>query len=191
MSAPTATPTPDQLQPVASSSGGVSSAVRRLDRRMGGLGRWALPVGVAVPLCIAGAIATGVHAGFPAGWVLGVPNWFDRLDFWVTNHDTSNFFLHTIVGGFGSFLNSSTNDVVHLLHWMTWLGVLLVATLVAWLVGSWRTALFSALMVASFGVLQIPNGGAAGASQMWPSAMTTLSLMAVAIILSTIVGIPL
>ena len=191
MSAPTATPTPDQLQPVATSGGRVSTAARRLDQRLGGLARWALPAGAGVALCIAGAIASGFHAGFPAGWVLGVPNWFDRLDFWVTNHDTSNFFLHTIVGGFGNFLNSATNDVVSLLHWMTWLGVLLVATLVAWLVGSWRTAVFSALMVASFGVLQIPNGGAGGASQMWPSAMTTLSLMAVAIILSTVVGIPL
>jgi glycine betaine/proline transport system permease protein len=69
--------------------------------------------------------------------------------------------------------------------------VLGLATLVAWLVGSWRTAVFSALMVASFGVLQIPNGGPGGTSGMWPSAMTTLALMAVSIILSTIVGIPL
>ena len=45
-------------------------------------------------------------------------------------------------------------------------------------------------MVSSFGVLQIPNGGPKGTSQMWPSAMTTLALMAVAIILSTLVGIP-
>ena len=145
---------------------------------------------MAVPLCIVAAIATGVHSGFPTNWVLGVPRWFDSLDSWVTDHQSSNFFLHHIVGGFGSFLNDTTNWVVELLHWMTWLGVLLVATLIAWLVGSWRTALFSALMVASFGILQIPNGGPEGTSQMWPSAMTTLALMAVAIILSTLVGIP-
>ena len=123
--------------------------------------------------------------------MLGVPRWFDDLDNWVTNHDSSNFFLHHIVGGFGNLLNSATNDVVSLLHWMTWVGVLAVATVVAWVVGSWKTALFSALMISSFGVLQIPNGGVNGISQMWPSAMTTLALMTVAIILSTIVGIPL
>ena len=67
-----------------------------------------------------------------------MPHWFDSLDYWVTNHDSSNFFLHTIVGGFGNFLNGATNDVVNVLHWMTWLGVLLVATVFAWLVGSWR-----------------------------------------------------
>ena len=50
---------------------------------------------------------------------------------------------------------------------------------------------FSALVICSFGVLQIPNGGPDGISQMWPSAMTTLALMTVAIVLSTIVGIPL
>jgi glycine betaine/proline transport system permease protein len=188
VSAPTATPTHEPLQPAG---GSIADAARRLDRRLGGLGRWAPPVALAVPLCIAAAIAEGIHSGFPATWVLGVPRWFDSLDSWVTNNDSTNFFLHTIVGGFGNFLNSTTNDIVELFHWMTWLGVLLVATLVAWLVGSWRTAVFSALMVASFGVLQIPNGGPNGTSQMWPSAMTTLALMAVAIILSTIVGIPL
>ena len=168
----------------------LGAAARRLDARLGGLARWALPAAVAVPLCIVAAIATGVHSGFPTNWVLGVPRWFDSLDSWVTDHQSSNFFLHHIVGGFGSFLNDTTNWVVELLHWMTWLGVLLVATLIAWLVGSWKTALFSALMVSSFGVLQIPNGGPEGISQMWPSAMTTLALMTVAIILSTLVGIP-
>ncbi len=165
---------------------------RKLDRRLGGAaGRWGPPLAIALPLCIVAAAFEGVHGGFPTNWVLGVPRWFDDLDNWVTNHDSSNFFLHHIVGGFGNLLNSATNDVVSLLHWMTWVGVLAVATVVAWVVGSWKTALFSALMISSFGVLQIPNGGVNGISQMWPSAMTTLALMTVAIILSTIVGIPL
>ena len=46
-------------------------------------------------------------------------------------------------------------------------------------------------MVSSFGILQIPNGGPNGISDMWQPAMTTLSLMAVAILISTIIGIPL
>jgi glycine betaine/proline transport system permease protein len=191
MSVPTATPTHEPLRPVAPADRSISGAARRLDERLGGLGRWVPPLAVAIPLCIAAAIAGGVHTGFPANWVLGVPRWFDSLNSWVTNHNTSNFFLHTIVSGFGNFLNSATNDVVEFLHWMTWLGVLIVATLIAWLVGSWRTAVFSALMVASFGVLQIPNGGPGGTSQMWPSAMTTLALMAVSIFVSTLLGIPL
>ena len=166
----------------------LSGAVRLLDRR---LARWLPPLAVAVPLCIVAASVEGLHSGFPTNWVFGVPRWFDSADYWVTNHDTSNFFLHTIVGGFGNVLNSATNDVYNLIHWMTWLGVLLVVTVFAWLAGTWRTALFTILMVSSFGVLQIPNGGPNGISQMWPSAMTTLALMAVSIILSTIVGIPL
>lgn len=159
--------------------------------RIGALGRWGPPLAVAVPLCIVAVGVEGVHAGFPATWLIGVPRWFDDLNNWVTNNDSSNFFLHTIVGGFGNFLNGATNDVVDVLHWMTWVGVLTVATVFAWLVGTWRTALFSALVISSFGVLQIPNGGPNGISQMWPSAMTTLALMTVAIVLSTVVGIPL
>ena len=161
-------------------------------RILGGrLARWAPPLLLAVPLCIVAAAVEGVHSGFPAGWYLGVPRWFDSLNNWVTNNDSTNFFLHTIVTGFSNLLNSATNDVVNLLHWMTWVGVLGAATLFAWIVGTWRTALFSALVICSFGVLQIPNGGPNGISQMWPSAMTTLALMTVAIVLSTIVGIPL
>jgi glycine betaine/proline transport system permease protein len=153
--------------------------------------RFVQPLAVGLALCVGGAIASGFHSGFPSRWVLGVPEWFDRLDNWVTDHQQSNFFLHHVIGGLADFLNSTTNDVDNLLHWMTWVGVLLVATLVAWLVGNWRTALFSALMVASFGVLQIPNGGPNGTSVMWPSAMTTLALMTVSIILSVIAGVPL
>jgi glycine betaine/proline transport system permease protein len=163
-------------------------ATRRLDRRVA---RWVSPLAVAVPLCILAAITEGVHSGFPATWYLGVPRWFDSLNYWVTQNDSTNFFLHTIIGGFSNGLNGATNDVVNLLHWMTWVGVLVVTTLFAWLMGTWRTALFTALVVSSFGVLQIPNGGPNGISQMWPSAMTTLALMAVSIALATIVGIPL
>ena len=178
MSVPTATRPP--------SSRLVASRRRRLRRapRRRSHGAASSPA-VAVPLCIVAAIATGFHSGFPSTWVLGVPRWFDSLDNWVTDNQSSNFFLHTSSAASADFLNDTTNHVVDLLHWLTWVGVLLVATLVAWLVGSWRTALFSALMVASFGVLQIPNGGPNGTSEMWPSAMTTLALMAVAIILST------
>jgi len=156
-------------------------------------GRYALPAAVGAAICVAGAATSGFHSGFPAHWVLGagVPNWFDRLDAWVTANQQSNFFLHTIVGGLGNALDATTNAIVDALHWLTWVGVLAISALVAWLLGGWRTALFAALMVATFGVFQIPSGGPNGISDMWSSAMTTLALMAVAIILSTIIGIPL
>ena len=157
------------------------------------LRRYALPLAGAAAICVIGILTSGFHSGFPTNWVLGggVPSWFDRLSNWVTDNQQTNFFLHHVIGGFANLLNDATNWVIDLLNWMTWVGVLVVATVVAWLVGTWRTALFAALMVASFGILQIPNGGPDGIAVMWSSAMTTLSLMAVSIILSTIVGIPL
>jgi glycine betaine/proline transport system permease protein len=178
--------------PAASS---VASAETRLPLRLevGRFGRWLAPVAVGVLVCVVGIALSGFHKGFPASWVLGggVPNWFDRLDAWVTANQSSNFFLNTIVGGLGSFLNSATNDLANGLHWLTWVGVLTLATLVAWIVGRWRTAVFAAVMVASFGILQIPNGGPNGISDMWEPAMTTLALMGVAILISTVIGIPL
>jgi glycine betaine/proline transport system permease protein len=178
--------------PIASS---VASAEAPLPLRLdvGRLGRRLAPVGAGVAICIAGIALSGFHKGFPADWVLGggVPNWFDRLSNWVTANQSSNFFLNTIIGGLGNVLNGATNDLVNGLHWLTWVGVLVVAALVAWLVGRWRTAVFAALMVSSFGILQIPNGGPNGISDMWQPAMTTLALMAVAIVISTIIGIPL
>ena len=157
------------------------------------LRRYLLPLAGAAVICVIGITTSGFHSGFPTNWVLGggVPSWFDRLSNWVTDNQQTNFFLHHVIGGFANLLNDATNRVIDLLDWMTWVGVLVVATVVAWLVGTWRTALFAALMVASFGVLQIPNGGPDGIAVMWSSAMTTLSLMAVSIVLSTIVGIPL
>ena len=157
------------------------------------LRRYALPLAGGAVICVIGILASGFHSGFPASWVLGqgVPNWFDRLDTWVTNNQQTNFFLNHVIGGLASFFDHSVNWVLGLLNWMTWIGVLTVATVIAWLVGTWRTALFAALMVSSFGILQIPNGGPNGIAVMWSSAMTTLALMAVAIILSIVIGIPL
>lgn len=179
--------------PPAASS--VASAEARLPLRLdlGRLGRQLAPLAVGIAICAAGIALSGFHKGFPLKWVLGggVPNWFDRLDTWVQTNQSSNFFLHHIIGGFGNFLNGATNDVVNGLHWLTWVGVLALATLVAWLVGRWRTAIFAAVMVSSFGLLQIPNGGPNGISDMWQPAMTTLALMAVAIVISTLIGIPL
>lgn len=177
--------------PAASSVASAEARIPFLD--IGRLGRRVAPLGVGIAICIVGVALSGFHTGFPRKWVLGggVPNWFDRLDSWVQTNQSSNFFLHTIIGNFGSFLNSATNDLVSVLHWLTWVGVLVLAVLVAWLVGRWKTAIFAALMVCSFGILQIPNGGPNGISDMWQPAMTTLSLMAVAIVISTIIGIPL
>lgn len=177
--------------PAASSVASAEARLPLLD--IGRLGRRLAPLGVGIAICIAGIALSGFHKGFPKKWVLGggVPNWFDRLDSWVQTNQSSNFFLHTIIGNFGSFLNSATNDLVSVLHWLTWVGVLVLAVLVAWLVGRWKTAIFAAVMVSSFGILQIPNGGPNGISDMWQPAMTTLSLMAVAIVISTVIGIPL
>lgn len=177
--------------PAASSVASAEARLPLLD--IGRLGRRLAPLGVGIAICIAGIALSGFHKGFPKTWVLGggVPNWFDRLDIWVQTNQSSNFFLHTIIGNFGSFLNSATNDLVSVLHWLTWVGVLVLAVLVAWLVGRWKTAIFAAVMVSSFGILQIPNGGPNGISDMWQPAMTTLSLMAVAIVISTVIGIPL
>jgi glycine betaine/proline transport system permease protein len=178
--------------PAASS---VASADARLPLRLdfGRYGRWVAPVAAGVAVCVIGIALSGFHKGFPTSWVLGggVPNWFDRLDAWVTANQSSNFFLNTIIGGLGSFLGSATNDLANGLHWLTWLGVITLATLIAWIVGRWRTAVFAAVMVASFGILQIPNGGPNGISDMWEPAMTTLALMGVAILISTVIGIPL
>ena len=131
--------------PAASS---VASAETRLPLRFdaGRLGGWLAPVGAGVAICVVGIALSGFHKGFPTNWVPGggVPNWFDRLDSWVTTNQSSNFFLNTIIGGLGSVLNSATNDVVNGLHWLTWVGVLTLATLVPWLVSRWRTAIFAA-----------------------------------------------
>jgi glycine betaine/proline transport system permease protein len=179
--------------PPAASSVASAEARAPFPLDLGRLGRWLTPLAVGIAICIAGIALSGFHKGFPLKWVLGggVPNWFDRLDTWVQTNQSSNFFLHHIIGGFGNFLNGATNDVVSALHWLTWVGVLVLAVLVAWLVGRWKTAIFAGIMVSSFGLLQIPNGGPNGISDMWQPAMTTLALMAVAIVISTLIGIPL
>lgn len=85
--------------PAASSVASVEARLPPLD--FGRLGRRLAPLAVGIAICIAGIALSGFHKGFPAKWVLGggVPNWFDRLDSWVTANQSTNFFLNTISGG--------------------------------------------------------------------------------------------
>ncbi len=141
---------------------------------------WLLSAGGAVAVVAAAAALSGFHAGFPARWNPGVAGGFSSLDNWVTAHQQSNFFLGTVIGDISTVLAVCTNGLLSFLTWMTWVGVLAAAGAASWLAGGWRTASFSAVVVAVLGL-----------SGLWGESMATLSLMAVAIILSVLVGLPL
>jgi len=143
-------------------------------------GRWLLPAAGGVVVVVVAAVLSGFHAGFPGRWDPGVSGAFTSLDNWVTAHQQGNFFFGTVIGDISTVLAICTNGLLSLLTWMTWVGVLAVAVVASWLAGGWRTASFSAVVVVVFGLFGL-----------WGESMATLSLMAVSIALSVLVGLPL
>lgn len=150
-----------------------------LDRRELLASPWAgLAAGV-VAMAIAAAVS-GTASGFPAHWVTGAQGWFTSLDSWVTNHQASAPLFTDLVTPIGTGLGHLVNAVSDVLTWLSWPGVVTLAAVAASAAGGWRTAVFAVWVIAVFGLLGL-----------WADSMTTLALMAVSIVCSLAIGIPL
>lgn len=122
----------------------------------------------------------GWRGGFPVHWVPQSQAAFTSLANWVSANQATNPIFVDFVTPLAHVLNLLVSWVSTGLNWLAWPGVLGTLAVLALAVGTWRTALFVTLAVASFGLLGL-----------WPQSMGTLSLMAVAILVAVVIGIPL
>jgi len=138
--------------------------------------RLLVAIGLLAALAALGDFATA----FPESVAVPLAAWADELQAWVVrNRATSPVFavgfrsLATVAGG-GVSLG------VVLLERLGWAGVLVVAAGAALVAAGWRVALVVVAALAGIGLI--------GA---WDDAMLTLSLTAVAVLASVIIGLPL
>lgn len=136
-----------------------------------------------VPVAVIGALVV-------AGVLLGseVPTWLDahvrpatdRLYRWTVRY-RQDFWLFTAVSTPAADALRSAHDAVHwVLRALRWPGVLTLTALVAWRTGGWRSSLAATAALAGCGVLGV-----------WDDTMITLALMAVAVAVSLLIGVPL
>ena len=135
---------------------------------------WAAGVLVAI---LIGLQLTG---GYPEKWILDVTGWFSDFEKWViSNNDTHWAFVY-FINPLKDVIRSVVDGATNLLDRMTWLGVVIGATVLAGVLAGWRLALLAVVGFTSLGVLGL-----------WSESMETLALILISVIVALAIGIPL
>ncbi|WP_328397345.1 ABC transporter permease subunit [Streptomyces sp. NBC_00390] len=141
-----------------------------------GRSAWALvlaAVGAAVLLRFA------VGKAWPEGWTYDISTPVNKAQDWITEHFASGI---PVLGGTEVWSEHFTLWVLNPLRdgltWLPWWSVLLLVAAVAWLVGTWATALTATASMAAIGVLGV-----------WTKSLDTLSQVLAALVVTLVLGV--
>ncbi|WP_367321236.1 ABC transporter permease [Streptomyces sp. HUAS ZL42] len=130
----------------------------------------------AVAAALAGRLAGRLD--WPDAWTVNIAEPVNRAVDWMTAHLYSGV---PYVGGTADWAGHFTTWVLDPLRdglqWLPWWSVLLVVAALAWLIGTWRTALTAVLAMAAIGVLGV-----------WQPSLDTLSQVLAAVAVTLVLG---
>ncbi|WAZ23636.1 ABC transporter permease subunit [Streptomyces cinnabarinus] len=156
----------------------VTAAAGAGTERTGRTGRagWAYTLVAALAVAMAGRLMNRLD--WPDAWVLNIAEPVNRAVDWMTAHLYSGV---PVIGGTaewaGHFTTWVLDPVRDGLQWLPWWAVLLVVAALAWLIGTWRTALTATLAMAAIGVLGV-----------WEPSLDTLSQVLAAVAVTLVLG---
>ncbi|MFD3585047.1 ABC transporter permease [Streptomyces sp. NPDC058683] len=134
----------------------------------------------ALAATVAVAVAARLLGGldWPAAWTVNFAEPVNRAVDWMTAHLYSGV---PVVGGTADWAAHFTTWILDPvrsgLQWLPWWSVLLVVAALAWLIGTWRTALTAVLAMAAIGVLGV-----------WEPSLDTLSQVLAAVAVTLVLG---
>jgi glycine betaine/proline transport system permease protein len=138
--------------------------------------RWMYALVAAVAVAVAARLLNRLE--WPGAWTLNIAEPVNRAVDWMTDH------LYTgvpVIGGTadwaGHFTTWVLDPVRDGLQWLPWWSVLLIVATLAWLIGTWSTALTAVLAMAAIGVLGV-----------WEPSLDTLSQVLAAVVVTLVVG---
>ncbi|KOU64036.1 glycine/betaine ABC transporter permease [Streptomyces sp. MMG1533] len=137
---------------------------------------WAYALVAAVAVAVAGRLAGRLD--WPDSWTLNIAEPVNRAVDWMTAHLYSGV---PVVGGTadwaGHFTTWVLDPVRDGLQGLPWWSVLLIVAALAWVIGTWRTALTAVLAMAAIGVLGV-----------WKPSLDTLSQVLAAVAVTLVLG---
>ncbi|MCX4552857.1 MULTISPECIES: proline/glycine betaine ABC transporter permease [unclassified Streptomyces] len=137
---------------------------------------WALAVAVTAVVAVAGRLAGS--ALWPNGATIAIARPVNDFKGWMVDHLYSGV---PVVGGTADWAAHFTSWVLDPLRdgltGLPWWGALLIVAALAWLIGTWQTALTAVLALCAIGVLG-----------MWKPSMDTLSQVLAALAVTLVVG---
>ncbi|MGA5894086.1 ABC transporter permease [Streptomyces venetus] len=129
-----------------------------------------------VAVAVAGRLAGRLE--WPEAWTVGIAEPVNRAVDWMTAHLYSGV---PYIGGTADWAGHFTTWVLDPmrdgLQWLPWWSVLLIVAALAWVIGTWRTALTAVLAMAAIGVLGV-----------WKPSLDTLSQVLAAVVVTLVVG---
>ncbi|MGW0080493.1 ABC transporter permease [Streptomyces sp. NPDC003393] len=115
---------------------------------------------------------------WPSGWTVDIAEPVDRAVDWMTAHLYSGVpYIGGTADWAGHFTTWVLDPVRSGLQWLPWWSVLLIVAALAWLIGTWRTALTAVAAMAAIGVLGV-----------WKPALDTLSQVLAAVAVTLLAG---
>jgi len=149
----------------------------RLGTGESGRAGWAYAAVVAVAVALAGRLTDRLE--WPDAWIVNIAEPVNRVVDWMTDHLYSGV---PYIGGTADWAGHFTTWVLDPLRdglqWLPWWSVLLIVAALAWLIGTWRTALTAVLAMAAIGVLGV-----------WKPSLDTLSQVLAAVAVTLVLGL--
>ncbi len=140
---------------------------------------WALVAAATAAAAVAGRALSAQT--WPQGWMYDISTPVNRAQGWVTEHLASGV---PVLGGTDVWSENFTLWVLNPLRdglvWLPWWALLLLVAALAWLAGSWATALTSTLAMGAVGVLGV-----------WTESLDTLSQVIAALVVTLLLGFAL
>ncbi|MFF8862742.1 ABC transporter permease [Streptomyces sp. NPDC015139] len=136
------------------------------------------PYALAVTVAVALATRLLGVLDWPSGATLDIAGPVNTAKEWMVDHLYSGV---PVVGGTAEWAAHFTTWVLDPvrsgLQWLPWWSVLLIVAALAWLIGTWRTALTAVLAMAAIGVLGV-----------WEPSLDTLSQVLAAVAVTLVLG---
>ncbi|MCS0604767.1 ABC transporter permease subunit [Streptomyces sp. LP11] len=160
------------LDRVTAAAGSGAEAADQRPRAIG----WLYALAATVAVALAARLLTALD--WPSGATVNIAEPVNRAVDWMTSHLYSGV---PVIGGTadwaGHFTTWVLDPVRDGLQWLPWWSVLLVVAALAWLIGTWRTALTAVLAMAAIGVLGV-----------WEPSLDTLSQVLAAVAVTLVLG---
>lgn len=139
----------------------------------------------------AGAVALSIAAllavvqifgdrGFPDSWNIGLADPINKIQSWIRDNRSDHWLFTWFFHPLTDVVNLALDSVTSLISWFPWFIPPIVVFAIIARTGRWRSGILAACAVVYPGVVGV-----------WQQSIETISLMAVAVAMSVIIGLPL
>ncbi|MEO8364562.1 MAG: ABC transporter permease subunit [Ilumatobacteraceae bacterium] len=118
--------------------------------------------------------------GFPDSWNIGLDEPVNNVQSWIRDNRSDHWLFTWFFHPFTDLVNLALDSVTSFISWFPWFVAPIVVFAIIARTGRWRSALIAACAVIYPGVVGV-----------WEQSIETISLMAVAVAISVIIGLPL